>query len=194
MRYFALPLAVFSVLLSGCISDLPLRASKNDPMMTNVSYGNLAVKEDIAGSYKEFLGEYHVQKSWDNLIYNVERVVVAEQNNKLVVFTYPKDWQTPNLKTEFVRCQVIGERVKTEYSFNHTKQTFLCIADNNVFKGYNSIEIVKTTNMTTAKARIPEFYLGALLPPRQPKIETPYGISLNLLDQSVPVLAVTKVK
>lgn len=190
--------AVLGFILTGCMNDAGIKLAhmqnKSQTMITSEAYGNLTVKEDVAGSYKEFLGEYSVDKSWDNNVFHIDKVVVKEQNNKLVVLTYPKGWQNPNQKTEFTGCHVENTFGESEYSINNTGKKLSCgNATSHSFKGHSFFEVAKTTNNTIAKSPIPEFYLGTMLPPRKIKIETPYAIRLDLWDEAKPVLAVKKV-
>ena len=198
MRIYQLSVLCFLLLtLSACMNDAGIKLAhmqnKSQMMLTSEAYGNLKVKEDNVGSYKEFLGEYQVQQSWDNNVFHIDRVVIKEQDNKLVILTYPKGWQNPNQKTEFTGCYVANTVGDSKYFINNTGKKLSCgNPTTNSFKGHSMFEVAKTTNNTIAKSPIPEFYLGTMLPPRNIKIDTPYAMQLDLWDQAKPILAVTK--
>lgn len=187
------------LLLTACISDAGIRASnlmhKQQNTRTAVAFGELRVNEEKLGSYRNFLGEYKVEESWDNTLFNIDKVVIKEMDNKIIVFSYPKGWQIPNQKTEFTGCQVINNSGHSDYGFNHTEQTLICVSTTgNAFKGYSSMQVVKTSDNTIGKVKRPGAILNALMPQYDVKINTPYGIELNLWDESQPVLAVRKDK
>lgn len=193
-----LSVTILGFALTGCMNDAGIKLShmqnKSQIMLTSEAYGNLNVKEDIIGSYKEFLGEYSVDKSWDNNVFHIEKVVVKEQDNKLVVLTYPKGWQNPSQKTEFTSCYIVNTEGESKYFLSNTGKKLSCGNEtSHSFKGHSFFEVAKTTNNTIAKSPIPEFYLGTMLPSRKIKIDTPYAMRLDLWDEAKPVLAVKKV-
>ena len=187
------------LLLTSCMSDAGIKASylmnKQQSTHTSVAFGKLKVNEELSGSYKAFLGEYKVEESWDNNVFHIDRVVIEEKNNKLIVFSYPKGWEIPNQKTEFTGCRVINNIGHSDYGFNNTEQTLICLSTTgNVFKGYSSMQVVKTTDNTIGKVKRSGAILNALMSEYDVNIKTPYAIELNLWDESQPVLAVKKGK
>ena len=194
-KRLSLLLLSLPLLLTACISDAGIKAAylmnKQQSTHTSVAFGELRVNEEISGSYREFLGEYEVEESWDNTVFHIERVVIEEKNNKIIALSYPKGWEIPNQKTEFVGCQVVNNSGHSDYGFNNTAQTLICASSTgNAFKGYSSMQVVKTTDNTIGKVKRPGPILNALMSQYDVKIETPYAIELNLWDESQPVLAV----
>lgn len=198
-KYLGLSLATLPLFLSACMSDAGIKVANmgNKQQMTHtaVAFGTLRLNEEVAGSYKAFLGEYQVEESWNNNLFHIDKVVIEERNNKIIVLTYPKGWQIPNQKTEFTGCQVVNERRPTDYGISFTEQTLLCVSSTgNPFKGHSSVEMAKTTDKTIGKAEIPVSMLNVLLPAKDIKITTPYAIRLDLWDELKPLLAVREVK
>lgn len=187
------------LLLTACMSDAGIKASylmnKQQSTHTSVAFGKLRVNEEIPGSYKAFLGEYKVEESWDNNVFHIDKVVIEEKNNKIIAYSYPQGWQIPNQKTEFTGCQVVNNSGHSDYGFNNTEQTLICLSTTgNAFKGYSSMQVVKTTDNTIGKVKRSGAILNALMPQYDVSIKTPYAIELNLWDESQPVLAVKKEK
>lgn len=199
MKKLSLSFIMCSIFLSGCMADAGIKAShllkKEQSTLTSVAYGDLDINEDVAGSYKEFLGEYSVEQSWSNNVFHINKVTIEEINDKIIISAFPEGWQIPTQRTEFTGCQVLlNDTKEREYGFNNTDKMLLCSSSTgNIFKGYSSFKIVKTNANTIGKVQI-SLDIGALLPNYDVKIETPYAISLDLWSRNVPVLAVKKVK